>query len=127
MKLTTTIALLGLCTPAHAADVWSHAQTMTVVMVDDRFEPDHLVFHSGQPYALRLENRGKDAHEFTAPEFLRAAKLRDRKVLANGGTEIYLPPGKSMVVFLVPPKPGTYKLTCADHDWDGMVGSITVD
>jgi plastocyanin len=30
-------------------------------------------------------------------------------------------------VFLTPQVKGDYPLTCADHDWDGMVGRITVD
>ncbi len=127
IRSAALLAAIAASVPARAADMWSRAEALTVVMVDDRFEPNHLVFHSGRPYALRLENRGKDAHEFTAPAFLRAARLRDRKGLTNGGTEVYLSPGKSTVVFLVPGRPGTFKLTCADHDWDGMVGSITVE
>jgi len=31
-----------------------------------------------------------------------------------------------VVVQLIPGHAGDYKLVCADHDWDGMVGSITV-
>ena len=76
---------------------------------------------------LRLENHGKDLHEFTAPEFFRATTVRDKHVLANGGIEVVVQPGKSARVFLLPRVKGEYKLTCADHDWDGMVGSITVD
>ena len=30
-------------------------------------------------------------------------------------------------VYLVPMKAGTFRLICADHDWDGMVGEITVE
>jgi plastocyanin len=30
-------------------------------------------------------------------------------------------------VELVPLNPGSYRLICADHDWDGMVGEITVE
>ena len=114
-------------TTASSADMWSHTQIVTVVMVDDRFEPDHLIFHGGQPYELRLENRGKDMHEFTAPAFLRAATVRDRKALSNGGADIVVQPGKSARVMLIPGGKGRYDLTCADHDWDGMVGSIEVD
>ena len=66
-------------------------------------------------------------HEFTAPEFFRATTVRDKRVLANGGIEVVVQPGKSARVFLLPRVKGEYKLTCADHDWDGMVGSITVD
>jgi uncharacterized cupredoxin-like copper-binding protein len=100
---------------------------VTEVMLDNHFEPDHLTFHSGQPYELRLENRGKDLHEFTAPAFLKAAKVRDKRKLAGGGTDIVVQPGKSVSILLIPGPMGQYDLTCADHDWDGMVGGITVD
>jgi uncharacterized cupredoxin-like copper-binding protein len=120
-------ALFVLTLPAEAAPPWAHPQVVTVVMVDDAFQPDHVTFHAGQPTELILENHGKDAHEFSAPDFFKAASLRDRKVLTNGGKEVYLPAGKTAQVWLVPPKPGTYQLTCPDHDWDGMVGTITVE
>jgi uncharacterized cupredoxin-like copper-binding protein len=119
--------LVLLAAPGHAADAWSHAQPITVVMVDDSFQPDHVVFEAGKPYELRLENHGKDLHEFTAPEFFRATTVRDKRVLANGGIEVVVQPGKSARIFLLPRVKGEYKLTCADHDWDGMIGSITVD
>lgn len=99
---------------------------MTVLMVDDRFEPDHLTFEHGMPYRLHLDNRGKDLHEFTAPEFLAAALVRDPGQLANQGKEVVVQPGEATDVYLVPLRAGTYHLTCADHDWDGMVGDITV-
>jgi uncharacterized cupredoxin-like copper-binding protein len=123
----TLLAVLAVAPPALAADPWSHAQVVTEVMYDNHFEPDHLTFHSGQPTELRLENHGKDMHEFTAPAFLAAAKLRDRRKLANGGTDIVVQAGKSVRIFLIPGPKGQYDLTCADHDWDGMIGGITVD
>ncbi len=123
----TLLAALALTPAALAADPWSHARVVTVVMVDNRFKPDHLNFHSGQPTELRLENRGKDMHEFTAPAFLQAAKIRDKRLLANGGKDIVVQSGQSVRVFLIPGPKGQYDLTCADHDWDGMVGGITVD
>jgi uncharacterized cupredoxin-like copper-binding protein len=118
-------ALLPLA--AHAADAWSEAQSMTVVMVDNRFEPDHLTFHAGQPYDLRLENHGKEMHEFTAPAFWKAATVKDKRLLVNGGTDVVVQPGQSVQILLIAPPKGHYNLICADHDWDGMVGSIAVD
>jgi uncharacterized cupredoxin-like copper-binding protein len=96
-------------------------------MVDNSFQPDHVTFQQGKAYEFRLENHGKDMHEFTAPAFFHATTVRDGHMLANGGTEIVVQPGQSARVFLLPREKGDYKLTCADHDWDGMVGSITVD
>ena len=117
---------VALAVAAQAADPWSSAERMVVVMVDNRFEPDHLTFKQGKRYELVLENRGKDMHEFTAPAFLKAASIRDKGLLANGGTDIVVQSGKTADVFLIAPPKGQYDLTCADHDWDGMVGSIAV-
>ena len=99
---------------------------MTVVMVDDRFQPDHLTFEHGDVYRLHLENHGKELHEFTAPEFFAAAVVRNPGQLANAGHEVVVQPGASADIYLEPLKAGTYELTCADHDWDGMVGHIVV-
>jgi uncharacterized cupredoxin-like copper-binding protein len=127
--LRLSVLIVGLTAPAlgHANDPWAHAEALTVVMVDNRFEPDHLTFDAGQAYELRLENHGKDMHEFTAPGFLKAATIRDTQKLANGGTDVVVQPGTSVDIFLIAPAKGHYDLRCADHDWDGMVGSITVD
>ena len=124
MKALLPAALL-LLAAAPAVD-WTKSQPVMVVMVDDRFEPDHLTFKHDTPYRLHLDNRGKDLHEFTAPEFFAAARVRDPGQLSNGGKEVVVQPGESIDVYLEPLKPGTYHLTCADHDWDGMVGDITV-
>jgi len=104
----TLLAAMALAPPALAADPWSHARVVTEVMVDNHFEPEHLTFQSGQPYELRLENHGKDMHEFTAPAFLKAAKVRDKRLLANGGTDIVVPSGKSVRIFLIPGPKGQY-------------------
>jgi uncharacterized cupredoxin-like copper-binding protein len=125
--LPCILTVLALAPAARAADPWASAQVVTEVMVDNSFEPDHLTFHAGQPYALHLENHGKDMHEFTAADFLRASTIRNPDRLANGGTDIVVQPGQSATVFLIPGRKGQYDLHCADHDWDGMVGSITVD
>ncbi len=128
MKAVFCLALAALgvavATTAQSAD-WSHATPLTVVMVDNRFEPDHLTFQHGKAYELVLKNRGKDMHEFTAPEFLKAATIRDKGVLSSTG-DIVVQSGNTARVFLIAPPKGHYDLTCADHDWDGMVGSIAV-
>ena len=125
-SLALVLCCFLLSIPSWAAPDWRKAETVTVVMVDDRFEPDHVTFHAGQPTTLRLVNRGKDMHEFTAPDFLHAATVRDPRALSNNGGDIVVQPKQTVQVRLVPGHAGTYKLICADHDWDGMVGSITV-
>ena len=119
--------LLAAAAEAQPSVDWSKAEPVSVVMVDDRFVPDRLTFRHGVAYALRLENHGKDLHEFTAPEFFADSVVRDPSVLANGGTEVVVHPGEGVVVELMPVAPGTFRLICADHDWDGMVGEIVVE
>lgn len=99
---------------------------MRVQMVDDQFIPDHLTLQAGVAYRLHLENRGSELHEFTAPEFFRASTVRQPERLANGGKELVLQPGESADLDVIPQRLGHYALSCADHDWDGMVGSIDV-
>jgi uncharacterized cupredoxin-like copper-binding protein len=99
---------------------------MNVVMIDYKFEPNHLTFQLGTHYRLHLENHGKETHELTAPTFFATAKIDNPAVLNRERTEIVLQPGESKDLFLTPGKPGTYDLRCADHDWNGMTGGITV-
>jgi uncharacterized cupredoxin-like copper-binding protein len=112
-----------LCGAAGAATA---AVEMNVVMIDYKFEPDHLTFQRGTHYRLHLENHGKETHELTAPTFFATAKIDNPAVLNRERTEIVLQPGESKDLFLTPGKPGTYDLRCADHDWNGMTGGITV-
>ena len=111
--------------PALAADV---APTVVEVRtVDDAFEPAEIVLEHGKPYRLHLVNVGKDTHEFAAKAFFDRAQVKDAaSVLSNQGKEVLLQPGQSRDVDLVAPAPGTYELTCPDHDWDNMVGKIVV-
>jgi uncharacterized cupredoxin-like copper-binding protein len=131
MALAGALALPAYAGELHAAtthgpDPWAHPTPMTVTMVDNRFQPDHLTFQARQAYALHLVNHGKEMHEFTAPAFFKAARVRDASRLANGGTDVVVQPGQSTTLVLRAPPPGHYPLSCADHDWDGMLGQIDV-
>jgi uncharacterized cupredoxin-like copper-binding protein len=116
------LALLPLLLGATAAE----PVTVNVVMIDYRFQPDHLVLQHGVPYRLHLENHGKETHEFTAPTFFAASKIGNPDVLNREHSEIVMQPGDAKDLFLTPGPPGTYDLRCADHDWNGMTGGITV-
>jgi len=118
--------ILGNALAADAVD-WSKAVAVTVSLVDERFVPDKLVFKHGVPYRLRLENTGHHMHEFTAPEFLKAVTVRNPEVLVEAKNEVLLQPGEHKELYFVAPAPGKFELTCADHDWDGMTGNITVE
>ena len=128
MKRICPLALtvLALTAPAAAAD-WSQAQPVRVVTSDYHFSPEKLVFKRGVAYRLHLENRGKEMHEFTAPDFFKAADIADLGVMNPDRTEIVLQPGEKKDLYFVPQQAGRFRLTCADHDWAGMVGEIVVD
>ena len=101
--------------------------TVSVVLSDYKFSPDRLTFQHDTHYRLHLENHGKETHEFTAPTFFASAKIDNPEVLNRERTEIVMQPGDVKDIFLTPGKPGTYDLRCSDHDWNGMVGGITVE
>jgi uncharacterized cupredoxin-like copper-binding protein len=113
--------------PAHAAGIdWAKARLFTVVAVEYRFEPNHLVFRRGVPYRLHVANRGRELHELTAPEFFATTELRDPTALNQEHTELVLQPGEQKDVYLVAKRSGRYDMRCADHDWAGMTGDIIV-
>lgn len=113
--------------PALAARVgWARARLVTVVAVDYRFEPNHLVFRRGVAYRLHLLNRGKELHELSAPAFFKTIVLRDAATLNQDHTEIVVRPGEQRDLYFVAKQRGLYDMRCPDHDWAGMTGSITV-
>jgi uncharacterized cupredoxin-like copper-binding protein len=118
--------VLGILLTAPWAAAEPKPVMVQVVMVDYSFEPDHLTFEHDVHYQLHLENHGKETHEFTAPTFLATATIDNPDVLNREHTEVLVDPGESKDLFLTPHRPGTYDLRCADHDWNGMVGGITV-
>ena len=121
-------ALAGTLGASAADNVdWSAATLVTVELVDKRFVPNNLGFRRGVPYRLRLSNTGTAMHEFTAPDFFKAVSVRNPEALDPEQREIVLQPKEQRDVYFVPQTPGRYALTCADHDWAGMTGEITID
>jgi len=125
-SLAKLCLLLAIGAVAGAAAPPSQPVLNGLVMIDYKFVPDHLTFQHDVHYRLHIENRGKETHEFTAPTFFATAKIDSPDVLNRERTEIVVQPGKSKDLLFTPGKPGTYDLRCADHDWAGMVGGITV-
>ena len=101
--------------------------TLDLFMVDYKFIPIHLTFHEGMHYRLHMENHGKETHEVTAPTFFASTKIDNPDVLNREHTEIVMQPGDVKDLLFTAPKAGTYDLRCSDHDWNGMVGGITVE
>jgi uncharacterized cupredoxin-like copper-binding protein len=119
--LVVSVAIL-----TDASAIAAEPTIITVVMTDYKFNPDHLVFQHGTRYRLHLENVGKELHEFTAADFFKSATIENPEVLNADHTDVVLQPHESKDVVLVPRRQGSYGLVCADHDWDGMIGNITV-
>ena len=119
---------LGLCLIFLTMPVtgWGADRVTDVVASEYRFTPNTLTFKRGAPYRLHLVNHGKEVHEFTAPDFFKAVELGNPTVLNADRTEIVLQPGEAKMLRFVAKAAGQYKLRCADHDWAGMTGQITV-
>jgi uncharacterized cupredoxin-like copper-binding protein len=123
------VGLLGIlaAAPALAAAIdWAHAKQVNEVTTEYKFSPAHLQFRAGLPYRLHLSNRGKETHEFNAPQFFAAITMRDAAPLDADHTEIVLQPGQDKDFYFVAAKPGKFSLICSDHDWAGMTGEIVV-
>lgn len=132
MAIRAIFAAMGslaalVATPALAADVdWTHAKQVNEATTEYKFTPAHLRFRAGTPYRLHIANRGKETHEFHAPEFFAAITMGDAAPLNADRTEIVLQPGQEKDLYFVAAKPGTFSLICSDHDWAGMTGEIAV-
>jgi uncharacterized cupredoxin-like copper-binding protein len=92
------------------------------------FTPSTLHLKAGRPVVLHLVNSGSGGHDFTAPAFFAAARIRPQDRAFAGKGSIDLRGGQSVDVALVP-KAGTYPLKCshAFHKTFGMSGRIVVD
>ena len=127
LRAAIAAVLLAALVPAAAlATDWSKAQTVTVVTVEYAFKPNTLTFRKGVSYRLHLDNLGKEMHEFTPPDFFKAIRIRNPKVVNADLTEIVIQPGEKKDLYFVAQQPGSYKLICSDHDWAGMTGDITI-
>lgn len=118
---------------ARLAEVdWDKATPVNVVLSEFEFSPATVRLKAGEPYRLRLENRGGSAHTFTAPDFFAAAAVRAGAMASeaqlSGGT-IELAAGETKEIELVPLRPGQYPLECSRplHAAFGMTGEIVVE
>ena len=128
MRLPIAVIVCALLSPARAAEVdWSAARLVSLTTVEYTFEPNHLVFRHDVAYRLHIENHGRELHELTAPDFFKAVELRNPAVLNRERTEIVLQPGAQKDLYFVALRPGHYDMWCADHDWAGMTGAITIE
>ena len=127
LALLMSLAAFAASAASTAEVDWAKAERITVVMTEYEFKPSALTFRHGVPYLLHLENQGKELHEFTAATFFKTVSVRNPEVLANSGQEVVVRPHETKDVYFVADRPGHFPLACADHDWEGMVGDITVE
>jgi uncharacterized cupredoxin-like copper-binding protein len=117
-----------------AAD-WTKMETVTVAMTEFAFNPQTITFRQGVPYKLVIENKGTQKHYFTAESFFRVIATRklqsniDGEVKAPYFTAIEVYPGRSLDLYFIPVKPGTYDLLCTieGHAGMGMKGEIRIE
>lgn len=109
---------------------WTRARHYDITLSEFQFAPSRITLQRGDPYALKLENKGRLRHTFMAPAFFRAVVLRPgaaaSEAAASGG--LSLGAGEVMEIDLVPSQPGTYALGCTRplHGLFGMSGDIVV-
>jgi uncharacterized cupredoxin-like copper-binding protein len=127
MVRTHAAACLVVVLFAGVATSCAKTRTVDLTMIDYQFIPEHLTFQHDVRYRLHLENHGKETHEVTAPVFFASADIDNPDILNRERTEILMQPGETKDLFFTAPRPGTYDLRCSDHDWDGMIGGITVE
>jgi uncharacterized cupredoxin-like copper-binding protein len=121
------LTLMGIFLGAPASRSEPQPVEFDLVMLEYKFVPNHLTFKHDVHYRLHMENHGKETHEVTAPVFFASASIDNPEVLNREHTEIVMQPGDSKDLLFTAHKPGTYDLRCSDHDWNGMVGGITVE
>ena len=127
LGLLLAIAVSVVSPAAEAAKIdWGNAAPIVVVATEYRFEPDHLLFRRGIVYRLTVANRGHELHELTAPDFYKAIRLRSADELNPEHSEIAVRPGEQKDLYFVAFRTGHFAMWCADHDWAGMTGDITL-
>ena len=110
---------------------WTHAQHYDVMLSEFHFAPSRIILQRGQPYALRLENKGRFRHTFTAPEFFRSVAFRgagDATETERSEGSFSLAAGDVKEIDVLPLQAGTYPLECTKplHGLFGMTGDIVV-
>jgi uncharacterized cupredoxin-like copper-binding protein len=99
-----------------------------IILANFSFTPAAIQLKAGQQVTLHFDNQGSGGHDFTAPEFFKAATM-DSATRAKLGKKGKIELSKGQVADVVlTPKSGTYKVKCGHflHAGFGMTGTITV-
>lgn len=115
-----------------AAD-WDKKIDVPIELSEFAFSPKEISLIAGQPYVLTVTDKGSVKHEFTAGDFFgsvafRKAEDASAEFKAPAPREVEVFAGKASELYLIPTKPGVYKLVCEieGHLVAGMFGTITV-
>jgi uncharacterized cupredoxin-like copper-binding protein len=115
-----------------AAD-WEKGQDLTIELSEFAFTPKEFTLTAGLPYVVKVVDKGTAKHEFTAGDFFGSAAFRkaedaSAEFKAPAPHEVEVFAGKSIELYLIPTKAGTYDLVCEieGHFEAGMFGTITV-
>ena len=126
MKMIAYLALAALAMTAPSSA--QNPARVEIALANFKFTPSAIALKAGEPVTLHFVNNGSGGHDFTAPEFFKAATMEaaTRAKLGKKG-RIDLSAGETTDVTLTP-KAGTYKVKCGHflHAGFGMTGTITV-
>lgn len=112
---------------------WDVAEKPTLTLGAGAINPASLDLVAGMPYEIMVINNDKVALGFEARDLFRASAVRKTESGAEIKIilfkEIFVNPGKSIRLFIIPVVPGTYALNGVDAagaQVSGMTGTVNV-
>jgi hypothetical protein len=110
--LAFILALAALAAPGSAQE-WPRAPEYDVLLTSYDIRPEVIRLEANRPVRLRFVNDSHQRHDFTAPGFFRAARLRRRDMDVVKGGSIRVPPLSTRTIALVP-STGRYRVASRD-------------
>ena len=111
-RLALLFALAALAIPASAQE-WPRAPEYDVLLTSYVIKPEVIRLQADRPVRLRFVNDSHQRHDFTAPGFFRAARLRRSDVDMVRGGSIRVGALSTRTIALVP-RAGRYRVASRD-------------
>jgi urease beta subunit len=126
-RLAFFLAVAAVAAPGSAQE-WPRAPEYDVLLTSYDIQPELIRLEANRPVRLRFVNDSHQRHDFTAPGFFRAARLRGRDMDLVRGGSIRVGPLSTRTIALVP-RAGRYHVASRDLRQRvlGMHGSIVVE